>query len=236
MGRGPSIAGRKAVEDAKRGQVFTKLIREISMAARSGGVDPAGNPRLRIAIDKALDANMTKDTVERALKRAAGEGADATQEIRYEGYGVGGVAVMVDAMTDNPTRTIADVRHAFSKYGGNVGTSGSVAFQFAEVGELIFELDDTVTEDRLMEVGLDAGAEDVVSEDGYCDVITPPAAFETVKKALEAAGLKPMQAEVTMRPANRVAVTGEAAEQLQKMLDALEALDDVQDVYHNAAL
>lgn len=236
MGRGPSIAGRKAVEDAKRGQVFTKLIREISMAARAGGVDPAGNPRLRIAIDKALDANMTKDTVERALKRAAGEGADATQEIRYEGYGVGGVAVMVDAMTDNPTRTIADVRHAFSKNGGNVGTSGSVAFQFSEVGELIFELDATVTEDRLMEVALDAGADDVVSEDGYCDVITPPTAFEAVKKALEAAGMKPLQAEVTMRPANRVAVVGEAAEQLQKMLDALEALDDVQDVYHNAAL
>ena len=236
MGRGPSIAGRKAVEDAKRGQVFTKLIREIGMAARAGGVDPAGNPRLRIAIDKALDANMTKDTVERALKRAAGEGADATQEIRYEGYGVGGVAVMVDAMTDNPTRTIADVRHAFSKYGGNVGTSGSVAFQFSEVGELIFELDAAVTEDRLMEVALDAGADDVVSEDGYCDVITPPTAFEAVKKALEAAGMKPLQAEVTMRPANRVAVVGEAAEQLQKMLDALEALDDVQDVYHNAAL
>ena len=236
MGRGPSIAGRKAVEDAKRGQVFTKLIREIGMAARAGGVDPAGNPRLRIAIDKALDANMTKDTVERALKRAAGEGADATREIRYEGYGVGGVAVMVDAMTDNPTRTIADVRHAFSKYGGNVGTSGSVAFQFSEVGELIFELDATVTEDRLMELALDAGADDVVSEDGYCDVITPPAAFEAVKKALEAAGMKPLQAEVTMRPANRVAVVGEAAEQLQKMLDALEALDDVQDVYHNAAL
>ena len=224
------------MEDAKRGQVFTKLIREIGMAARAGGVDPAGNPRLRIAIDKALDANMTKDTVERALKRAAGEGADATQEIRYEGYGVGGVAVMVDAMTDNPTRTIADVRHAFSKYGGNVGTSGSVAFQFSEVGELIFELDAAVTEDRLMEVALDAGADDVVSEDGYCDVITPPTAFEAVKKALEAAGMKPLQAEVTMRPANRVAVVGEAAEQLQKMLDALEALDDVQDVYHNAAL
>ena len=179
---------------------------------------------------------MTKDTVERALKRASGEGADATQEIRYEGYGVGGVAVMVDAMTDNPTRTIADVRHAFSKNGGNVGTSGSVAFQFSEVGELIFELDATVTEDRLMELALDAGADDVVSEDGYCDVITPPAAFEAVKKALEAAGMKPLQAEVTMRPANRVAVVGEAAEQLQKMLDALEALDDVQDVYHNAAL
>jgi len=236
MGRGPSIAGRKAVEDAKRGQVFTKLIREISMAARAGGVDPAGNPRLRIAIDKALDANMTKDTVERALKRAAGEGADATQEIRYEGYGVGGVAVMVDAMTDNPTRTIADVRHAFSKHGGNVGTSGSVAFQFSEVGELIFELGDAAGEEKILEVALEAGADDVVSEDGYCDVITAPAAFEAVKKALEAAGFKALQAEVTQRPANRVAVEGEAAEQLQKMLDALEALDDVQDVYHNAAL
>ncbi len=150
MGRGPSIAGRKAVEDAKRGQVFTKLIREIGMAARSAGVDPAGNPRLRMAIDKAIDANMTKDTIERALKRASGEGADATQEIRYEGYGVGGVAVMVDTMTDNPTRTIADVRHAFSKHGGNVGTSGSVAFQFSEAGELIFELSGEANEEKIM--------------------------------------------------------------------------------------
>lgn len=236
MGRGPSIAGRKGVEDAKRGAVFTKLIREITVAARTGGVDPAGNPRLRIAIDKAHDVSMPKDTIERALKRAAGEDGAATQEIRYEGYGPGGVAVMIDCMTDNPTRTIAEVRHAFSKNGGNVGTSGSVAFQFAEVGELIFELGGAVTEDRLMEVALDAGAEDVVTDEGYCDVITPPAAFETVKKALEAAGLKPLQAEVTMRPANRVAMAGEGAEQLQKMLDALEGLDDAQAVYHNADL
>lgn len=236
MGRGPSIAARKGAEDAKRGAIFTKLIREITVAARTGGVEPAGNPRLRIAIDKALDVNMTKDTIERALKRASGADAAATQEIRYEGYGPGGVAVMVDTMTDNPTRTIAEVRHAFTKHGGNVGTSGSVAFQFAAVGELIFELGGETTEDRIMEIALEAGAEDIASEDGYCDVITPPAAFEAVKKALEAAGMKPLQAEVTMRPANRVAVAGEGAEQLQKMLDALEALDDAQDVYHNAAL
>ena len=235
MGRGPSIAARKGVEDAKRGAVFTKLIREITVAARTGGAEPAGNPRLRIAIDKALDVNMTKDTIERALKRASGADAAVTQEIRYEGYGAGGVAVMVDCMTDNPTRTIAEVRHAFTKNGGNVGTSGSVAFQFAETGELIFALDDTATEDRIMEVALEAGAEDISSEDGYCDVLTRPAQFEAVKKALEAAGLKPLQAEVTMRPANRVAVASDAAEPLQKMLDALEGLDDAQAVFHNAA-
>ena len=235
MGRGPSIAGRKAVEDAKRGQVFTKFIREISMAARTGGVDPAGNARLRIAIDKALTANMTKDTVERALKRASGAGADATVETRYEGYGPGGVAVMVDTMTDNPTRTIAEVRHAFVKNGGHIGTSGSVVFQFSEAGELIFELGGNVTEEKIMEVALEAGADDITAEDGYCDVVTSPTAFEAVKKALIVAGLKPLQAEVTMRPANRVAVTGETAEQLQKMLDALEGLDDSQEVYHNAA-
>ena len=236
MGRGPSIAGRKSVEDAKRGQIFTKLIREITVAARTGGVDPAGNARLRMAMDKAIASNMTKDTIERALKRASGADAAATQEIRYEGYGPGGVAVMVDTMTDNPTRTIAEVRHAFSKGGGHVGTTGSVAFQFAETGELIFELSAAVTEDRIMEVALDAGADDVVTADGYCDVLTSPASFEAVKKALLAAKLEPLQAEVTMRPANRVAVSGEVQEQLQKMLDLLEDLDDAQAVYHNADL
>lgn len=236
MGRGPSIAGRKGVEDAKRGAVFTKLIREITVAARTGGIEPAGNARLRIAIDKALGFNMTKDTIERALKRASGVDAADTHEIRYEGYGPGGVAVMVDCMTDNPTRTIAEVRHAFVKNGGHIGTSGSVAFQFAKVGELIFELGDAVSEDRIMELALDAGADDIASEDGYCDVITTPAAFEAVKQALEAAGFKPLQADVTMRPANRVAVAGEIAEHLQKMLDALEDLDDSQAVHHNAAL
>jgi YebC/PmpR family DNA-binding regulatory protein len=236
MGRGPSIAGRKGAEDARRGAVFTKLIREITVAARTGGIDPAGNARLRLAIDKAHDVSMPKDTIERALKRAAGDDGAATQEIRYEGYGPGGVAVMIDCMTDNPTRTIAEVRHAFSKNGGNVGTSGSVAFQFAEVGELIFELGGDITEDRLMELALEAGADDISSEEGYCDVVTSPAAFEAVKNALESAGLKPIEAGVTMRPANRVAVAGEVAEQLQKMLDALEHLDDARDVYHNAAL
>ena len=236
MGRGPSIAGRKSVEDAKRGQIFTKLIREITVAARTGGAEPAGNARLRMAIDKAISSNMTKDTIERALKRATGVDAAATQEIRYEGYGPGGVAVMIDTMTDNPTRTIAEVRHAFSKGGGHVGTTGSVAFQFAETGELIFELSGAVTEDRIMEIALDAGADDVVTADGYCDVLTSPASFEAVKKALVAAKLEPLQAEVTMRPANRVAVTGDVAEQLQKMLDLLEDLDDAQAVYHNADL
>ena len=238
MGRGPSIEGRKNAADAQKAKLFTKLIREITIAARSGGGDPAGNPRLRLAMDKALDANMTKETVERAIKRGSGgaDGADV-QEIRYEGYAPGGVAVMVDCMTDNPTRTVADVRHAFSKYGGNMGTSGSVAFQFTETGELWFKPgEDVALEERILEAAIEAGADDVISDEGYCEVLTAPDAFEQVKKSLVDAGFEPIQAEVVMRPGTRVALSGEAAEQFGKMLHMLEELDDVQAVHHNADL
>ena len=238
MGRGPSIENRKNAEDAKKAKVFTKFIREITMAARSGGGDPAGNPRLRTAMDKALHSNMTRDTIERAIKRGTGElGGAAVEEVRYEGYGPGGVAILVDCMTDNSTRTVAEVRHAFSKQGGNLGTSGSVAFQFSETGEIIFDIrEQPELEEKILEVALDAGADDVQTADGFTDVLTAPASFEAVKAKLEAAGLKPIEAEVVMRPANRVAVEGEAAVDLQKLLDWLEELDDVQDVYHNAEL
>lgn len=238
MGRGPSIENRKNAEDAKKAKTFTKFIREITMAARAGGGDPAGNPRLRTAIDKALHNNMTRDTVERAVKRGTGEGGgQAVEEVRYEGYGPGGVAILVDCMTDNTTRTVAEVRHAFSKQGGNLGSSGSVAFQFAETGEIIFDIrEEPALEEKILELALDGGADDVQSEDGFVDVLTSPANFETVKSKLEAAGLKPIEAEVVMRPSNRVAVAGEAAETLQALLDWLEELDDVQEVYHNADL
>jgi YebC/PmpR family DNA-binding regulatory protein len=238
MGRGPSIENRKNAEDAKKAKSFTKFIREITMAARAGGGDPAGNPRLRTAIDKALHANMTRDTIERAVKRGTGEGgAAAVEEVRYEGYGPGGVAILVDCMTDNPTRTVAEVRHAFSKQGGNLGTSGSVAFQFAETGELIFDIrDQPALEEKILEAALEAGADDVLAEDGFVDVLTAPAAFEAVKGKLEGAGLKPIEAEVVMRPANRVAVVGETAESLSGLIEWLEGLDDVQEVYHNADL
>jgi len=237
MGRGPSIEGRKNAEDAKRAKVFTKFIREITLAVRSGGGDPASNPRLRLAIDKALHANMTKDTIERAIKRGTGEGGAATEEIRYEGYGPGGVAILVDCMTDNPTRTVAEVRHAFTKHGGNLGTSGSVAFQFTETGEIIFDIrSQPELEEKILELALDAGADDVQTEDGFTDVLTTPANFEAVKNKLESAGLKAIEADVVMRPSNRVAVEGEAAETLKELLDWLEELDDVQDVHHNADL
>jgi YebC/PmpR family DNA-binding regulatory protein len=236
MGRGPSIEGRKNAADAQKAKLFTKLIREITVAARTGGGDPAGNPRLRIAIDKALNANMTKDTVERAIKRGSGEdgGAELLHEVRYEGYGPGGVAVMVDCMTDNPTRTVADVRHAFSKFGGNLGTSGSVAFQFTETGQIWLDTRSPGQGDRILEVALEAGAEDVVDEGEFTEVLTTHASFEAVKKALSAAGFKPVEAEIVMRAANRVAVSGEAAEALRKLLDRLDELDDVQNVHHNA--
>ncbi len=238
MGRGPSIENRKNAEDAKKAKSFTKFIREITMAARAGGGDPAGNPRLRTAIDKALHNNMTRDTVERAIKRGTGEGGgQAVEEVRYEGYGPGGVAILVDCMTDNTTRTVAEVRHAFSKQGGNLGSSGSVAFQFAETGEIIFDIrDEPALEEKILELALDAGADDVQSEDGFVDVLTSPANFEPVKAKLESAGLKAIEADVVMRPSNRVAVAGEAAETLQALLDWLEELDDVQEVYHNADL
>ncbi|MDR2013509.1 MAG: YebC/PmpR family DNA-binding transcriptional regulator [Rhodanobacter sp.] len=236
MGRGPSIENRKNAEDARRGKIFTKLIREITVAARSGA-DPAGNARLRVAIDKALSANMSKDTIERAVKRGSGaDGADDMQEIRYEGYGPSGVALIIDAMTDNLIRTVSDVRHALSKHGGNLGTSGSVAFQFKRVGELVFDTNAPGSEDALLEVALDAGADDVQSASGCSSVLTAPDAFESVKKALTAAGLQPLRADVVMRPENRVAVSGEAEETLRDLLAWLEELDDVQEVYHNAAL
>lgn len=238
MGRGPSIEGRKNAADAQRAKAFTKLIREITMAARSGGGDPDGNSRLRLAIDRALSANMSKDTIERALKRGSGElGADQMQEVRYEGYAAGGVALIIDCMTDNSTRTVAEVRHALSKHGGQLGTSGSVAFQFAEVGQLWFELGtDGLTEDKVMEAAIEAGAEDVVAEDEWSEVLTTPQDFETVKNVLNDAGLVAADARVTLRPANRVAVSGDAASELQKLLDRLDELDDVQDVFHNADL
>ncbi len=238
MGRGPSIENRKNAEDAKKAKSFTKFIREITMAARASGGDPAGNPRLRTAIDKALHANMTRDTIERAIKRGTGEGGGAAvEEVRYEGYGPGGVAILVDCMTDNPTRTVAEVRHAFSKQGGNLGTSGSVAFQFIETGEIIFDIRaQPELEEKIMELALDAGADDVQTDEGFTDVLTSPAAFEAVKNKLEGAGLKPIEADVVMRPSNRVAVEGEAADTLKALIDWLEELDDVQDVHHNADL
>ncbi|RYD16423.1 MAG: YebC/PmpR family DNA-binding transcriptional regulator [Lysobacteraceae bacterium] len=236
MGRGPSIENRKNAEDARRGKIFTKLIREITIAARNGA-DPAGNARLRVAMDKALSANMTKDTIERAVRRGSGaEGADDMQELRYEGYGPSGVALIIDAMTDNPTRTVADVRHALSKHGGNLGTSGSVAFQFKRLGELVFDTGAAGSEDRLLEVALDAGADDVVVEEGRGAVLCAPEHFEGVKKALVGAGLEPLSADIVMRPENRVAVSGETEETLRDLLDWLDELDDVQEVYHNAAL
>ena len=236
MGRGPSIENRKNAADASRGKVFTKLIREITIAARQGG-DPATNSRLRMGIDKALAANMSKDTIERAIRRGSGaEGADNMQEIRYEGYGPGGVALIIDTMTDNAQRTVADVRHALAKHGGNLGTSGSVAFQFKRFGEIVLDTSAPGSEDKVLEAALDAGADDVQGLDGETLVLTTPDHFEAVKKALVAAGFEPARADVVMRPENRVAVSGESGETLRDLLTWLEDLDDVQDVYHNADL
>lgn len=237
MGRGPSIAARKGAEDARRGKLFTKFIREITVAARTGGGDPRSNARLRLVLDKAFDANMPKDTAERAIKRGTGEGgADQFEEIRYEGYGPGGVAIMVDCMTDNPTRTVADVRHAFTKHGGNLGTSGAVGYLFTEVGQIFLETGgNAALEEKILEAALDAGADDVVNEDGYTEVLTAPDALERVKKALEVQGLQLLQADVTMRPATTVALAGEQAESVNKLIDMLEDLDDVQKVYSNVA-
>ena len=235
MGRGPSIEGRKNATDAKRGKIFTKIIREISVAARAGGGDPAGNPRLRTAIDKGLGANMSKDVIERAVKKATGEleGVEY-EEIRYEGYAPGGVAVIVDCLTDNKVRTVADVRHAFGKFGGNLGTDGSVAFLFRKLGVLSFA--PGVDEDALTEAAIDAGAEDVVVRDGAIDVLTTADTFADVKSALEEAGLKPDAAGITMRADNDIAVEGDTGKAVAKLLDWLDDLDDVQDVYSNAAL
>ena len=231
-----NIQHRKGRQDEKRGKIWTRIIREITVAARSGGGDPASNPRLRLAIDKAKAANMPADRVKYNIDKAAGnlEGVNY-EEIRYEGYGIGGAAIIVDTMTDNRVRTVAEVRHAFSKYGGNLGTEGSVAFQFKHCGQLIFA--PGTSEDKVMEVALEAGAEDVVTdEDGAIEVLTAPADFEAVRDALQAAGLQPEVAEVTMRAENSIELSGEDAARMQKLLDVLEDLDDAQDVFHNAVI
>ncbi|TAK40133.1 MAG: YebC/PmpR family DNA-binding transcriptional regulator [Lysobacteraceae bacterium] len=236
MGRGPSIEARKNAEDARRGKIFTKIIREISVAARAGGGDPGGNPRLRSAIDKGLAANMTKDVIERAIRKATGEleGVEY-EEIRYEGYAPGGVAVIVDCLTDNRVRTVADVRHAFGKFGGNMGTEGSVAFMFRKLGVLSF--DAGVDEERLTEAAIEAGADDVVVHDnGAIDVLTAPESFAEVKAAMDAAGFRADIAELAMRADNDVVVEGETAQQVAKLLRWLEDMDDVQAVHSNADL
>ena len=231
-----NIQHRKGRQDEKRGRIWTRLIREIIVAARQGGGDLNANPRLRLAVDKAKAANMPADNIKRNIDKATGnlEGVQY-EEIRYEGYGIGGAAVMVDTMTDNRVRTVAEVRHILSKNGGNLGTEGSVAFQFKHCGQLFFA--PGTDEDKVMEVALESGAEDVITDDdGAIEVLTPPAEFEAVKNALEAAGLVPELAEVTMRAENSIALTGEDAAKMQKLLDMLEDQDDVQNVYHNAEL
>lgn len=231
-----NIQHRKGRQDAKRGKIFTRLIKEITVAARLGGSDPDSNPRLRLAMDKAYDNNMPKDNVERAIKRGSGELEGVNyEEIRYEGYGIGGAAVMVDCMTDNRTRTVADVRHAFTKYGGNLGTDGSVAFLFKHCGQLLFA--PGTDEAKMMDAAIEAGAEDVIThEDGSIEVITGPAEFSAVRAALEKTGFKAELAEVTMKPGTENALTGDDAVRMQKLLDALEAVDDVQEVYTTAVL
>jgi len=227
---------RKNRQDAKRGKIFTRLIKEITVAARLGGGDADTNPRLRLALDKAYSNNMSKDNVERAIKRGAG-GLEGTnyEPVRYEGYGISGAAVIVDCLTDNKTRTVADVRHAFTKFGGNLGTDGSVAFLFKHCGQLVFA--PGTSEDKVMEAALEAGAEDVVTnDDGSIEVICSPIDFVSVKQALDKAGLKPELAEVTMKPTTESELKGEDAAKMQKLIDALESLDDVQDVYTTALL
>ena len=231
-----NIQHRKGRQDEKRGKVWTRIIREITVAARAGGGDLGTNPRLRLAVDRAKAANMPADRVKYNVDKATGnqEGVHY-EEIRYEGYGIGGAAILVDTMTDNKVRTVAEVRHAFSKYGGNMGTEGSVVFQFKHCGQLIFA--PGTNEDKVMEVALDAGAEDVIADDdGAIEVLTTYANFEAVKNALEAAGLKPEMAEVTMRPENPIELTGDDAVRMQKLLDVLEELDDTQNIYHNAEI
>ncbi|MDB5882895.1 MAG: hypothetical protein JWP43_2773 [Ramlibacter sp.] len=231
-----NIQHRKGRQDEKRGKVWTRVIREIMVAARQGGGDLSANPRLRLAVEKAKAANMPADTIKRNIDKATGnlEGVQY-EEIRYEGYGIGGAAIIVDTMTDNKVRTVAEVRHAFSKYGGSMGTAGSVAFQFKHVGQLVFA--PGTSEDKVMEVALEAGAEDVIADDdGAIEVLTAYAQFEAVKNTLEAAGLKPEVAEITMRPENTIELVGEDAAKMQRLLDILEDLDDVQDVFHNAEI
>ena len=231
-----NIQHRKGRQDEKRGKIWTRITREIIVAARAGGADINMNPRLRLAIDKAKAANMPADNIKRNVDKATGNLDGVTyEEIRYEGYGIGGAAIIVDCMTDNRVRTVAEVRHAFSKYGGNMGTEGSVAFQFKHVGQFLFA--PGVSEDKVMEVALEAGAEDVLThEDGSIEVLSTPTDFEAVKTALEGAGLQAEMAEVTMRAENTIELTGDDAARMQKLLDVLEDLDDVQEVYHNAEL
>lgn len=231
-----NIQHRKGAQDAKRSKLFTRLIREITVAARLGGEDPGGNPRLRAAIDKGLAANMPKDTIERAIKRGVGsQDSDLYEEVRYEGYGAGGVAVMVDCLTDNRNRTVSDVRHAFTKCQGNLGTDGSVAYLFNKVGQISYP--QGTDEDKVMEVTLESGAEDIVhNEDGSFDVLTTPELFNTVKFALEEANLIPEQAEVTMRATTNITVNLENAQQMIRLLEMLEESDDVQQVYSNAEI
>ena len=229
-----NIKHKKAATDARRGKIFTRLIKEITVASRLGGDDASMNPRLRLAVDKATDNNMPKDTIERAIRRGAGEQEGVSyEEIRYEGYGPSGAAVIVDTLTDNRTRTVAEVRHAFTKFGGNMGATGSVAFLFRHVGQLLYA--PGTSEDKVMEAALEAGAEDVVAnDDGSIEVLTAPYDFPAVRAALERAGLKAELAEVTMKPANETELGGDDAVKMQKLLDTLEGLDDVQDVYTSA--
>jgi YebC/PmpR family DNA-binding regulatory protein len=231
-----NIKHRKERQDAKRGKIFTRLIKEITVASRMGGGDPNMNPRLRLAVDKAQESNLPKENIERAIKRGSGglEGANY-EEVRYEGYGIGGAAVIVDCMTDNKTRTVADVRHAFTKHGGNLGTDGSVAFLFKHCGQMVFA--PGTNEDKLMEAAIDAGAEDVVTnDDRSIEVITGPNDFARVRDALQKAGLKPELAEVTMKPTLENSLSGDDAARMQRLLEAIEAIDDVQDVYTTAVI
>ena len=231
-----NIQHRKGRQDEKRGKIWTRIIREITVAARAGGSDLGANPRLRLAVERAKAANLPADRVKYNIDKATGNAEGVSyEEIRYEGYGIGGAAIIVDTMTDNHVRTVAEVRHAFSKHGGNMGTTGSVAFQFKSVGQLIFA--PGTNEDRVMEVALEAGAEDVVTDDdGAIEVLTSPADFEAVKEALAGAGLLPAEADVTMRPDVTIELKGDDAARMQKLLDVLEDLDDVQAIFHNAAL
>ena len=231
-----NIQHRKGRQDEKRGRIWTRIIREIMVAARQGGGDLTANPRLRLAVDKAKAANMPADNIKRNIDKATGNLDGVTyEEIRYEGYGIGGAAIIVHTMTDNRVRTVAEVRHAFSKHGGNMGTEGSVAFQFKNVGQILFA--PGTDEEKVMELALEAGADDVITDDeGGIEVLTAPGDFEAVRDALQAAGLTPDMAEVTMRPENTIALEGDDAARMQKLLDMIEDLDDVQDVYHNADL
>jgi YebC/PmpR family DNA-binding regulatory protein len=231
-----NIKHRKAAADAKKGKVFTRLIKEITVAAKLGGGDPNTNPRLRLAMDKAREANMTKDSVQNAIKRGSGQlDGVSYEEVRYEGYGTGGAAVMVECLTDNRTRTVAEVRHAFTKNGGNVGSDGSVAFLFKHCGQFLFA--PGTSEDKVMEAAIDAGAEDVTrNEDGSVEVVCAPADFAAVKDALEKAGLKPELAEITMKPTTEAQLAGDDAARMRQLLDALENLDDVQNVYTTAVV